>query len=89
MSERAPFFSVIVPANNAEGYIRKGLESIRNQDFRDYELIVVCDSCTDDTKLAAVAYTDKVICTELPQRRRSQERGTGRGEGRVDPVHGR
>ena len=65
MSERAPFFSVIIPANNAEGYIRKGLESIRNQGFRDYELIVVCDSCTDDTKLAAVAYTDKVLCTDF------------------------
>lgn len=64
MSE--PFFSVIVPANNAEGYIRKGLEAIRTQDFDDYELIVVCDSCTDNTAKIAMEYsTDLVLCTDF------------------------
>lgn len=58
-----PFFSVIVPAHNSQAYIRKGLESIRQQTFRDYELIIVCDACTDDTELVAKAYTDKVIIT--------------------------
>lgn len=43
-----PFFSVIVPAHNSAGFMRRGLDSIRGQDFEDYELIVVCDSC--DTK---------------------------------------
>ena len=60
-----PFFSVIIPAYNSAGFIRKGLESIRTQEFRDYELIVVCDSCTDDTRLVALAYTEKVICTDF------------------------
>ena len=58
-----PFFSVIIPAHNSQEYIRKGLESIRNQRFKDYELIIVCDACTDDTELVAKAYTDKVIVT--------------------------
>ena len=61
MSERAPFFSVIVPTHNAEGYIRKGLDSIRSQVFTDYELIVVCDRCTDGTAEIAREYTDRVI----------------------------
>jgi glycosyltransferase involved in cell wall biosynthesis len=59
-----PFFSIIVPAHNSQAYIRKGLESIREQTFHDYELIVVCDACTDDTALVARAYTDKVIITD-------------------------
>ena len=45
-----PFFSVIVPAHNSAGYIGKCLRSIRKQSFQDYELIVVCDSCTDNTE---------------------------------------
>ena len=49
MSEKRPFFSVIVPAHNSAGFIRRGLESIVNQDFDDYEMIAVCDACTDNT----------------------------------------
>ena len=43
-----PFFSVIVPAHNSAEYIRKGLESIRRQTFKQYEMIVVLDNCTDN-----------------------------------------
>jgi glycosyltransferase involved in cell wall biosynthesis len=46
-----PFFSVIVPAHNSAEYIQRGLQSIVSQSFTDYELIVVCDACTDNTKL--------------------------------------
>ena len=49
-------FSVIIPAHNAAGHIRKALDSVRSQTFRDYELIVVCDSCTDDTQEIAEEY---------------------------------
>ena len=56
-----PFFSVIVPAYNAAGFIRKGLDSIRAQSFTDYELIVVCDKCLDNTAEIAREYTDKVV----------------------------
>ena len=44
-----PFFSVIVPCHNSAEYMRKGLDSIRNQDFQDYELLIVCDRCEDNT----------------------------------------
>ena len=42
-------FSIIIPAHNAEKYFSNALESITEQSFTDYELIVVCDSCTDNT----------------------------------------
>jgi len=56
MSE--PFFSVIVPAHNSEAYLSCCLESVKMQTFKDYELIVVCDACTDHTASVAKFYTD-------------------------------
>ena len=56
-----PFFSVIVPAHNAEAFIEKGLHSIKYQAFTDYELIVVCDNCMDRTAEIALNYADKVL----------------------------
>ena len=51
-----PFFSVIVPTHNAEEFMEWGLTMIREQDFEDYELIIVCDSCTDNTEKIAIQY---------------------------------
>ena len=62
MSE--PFFSVIVPAHNSAEYIRKCLHSVKMQTFTDYELIVVCDNCQDDTAQVALGYADRVITTK-------------------------
>ena len=56
-----PRFSVIIPAHNAAEYIRMGLESIRRQTCWDYELIVVCDACDDNTEQIAREYTSRVI----------------------------
>ena len=58
-----PFFSVIVPAHNSAEFIWKGLQSIRAQTFKDYEMIVVCDNCTDNTQNIVSEYADKVIVT--------------------------
>lgn len=58
-----PKFSIIIPAYNAENHIRKALDSIKSQTFKDYELIVVCDSCNDRTEEIAKEYgaiTDSV-----------------------------
>jgi len=53
-------FSVIIPAHNSSGFIRKALESIRSQYYTDYELIVVCDACTDNTAEVAQYYDARV-----------------------------
>ena len=54
-------FSFIIPAFNAEDHIIKGLESIKSQTFKDYELIVVCDRCKDRTKEIAESYGAKTL----------------------------
>ena len=57
-------FSIIIPAYNSSGYIRKALESIRSQVFTDYELIVVCDSCTDNTEEIAKEYGARTFAVD-------------------------
>lgn len=54
-------FSVIIPAHNEESVISKALESIKQQSFTDYEVIVICDACSDKTAEIARNYGAKVI----------------------------
>ena len=56
-----PFFSVIMPVHNSAGFMRKMLDSIREQSFTDYELIVIADRCSDNSAEIAREYTDKVL----------------------------
>jgi glycosyltransferase involved in cell wall biosynthesis len=51
-----PFFSIAVPAYNAETTLAAAIESIQNQDFGDWELILVDDGSTDDTRRAAESF---------------------------------
>lgn len=44
-----PRFSVIVPLYNKAPYIRKALESICAQTYKDFELVIVNDGSTDDS----------------------------------------
>ena len=59
-----PKFSIIFPAHNSAAFMRKGLDSIRSQTFTDYELIVVCDACDDNSADIASEYTDKVFIVD-------------------------
>ena len=40
-------FSVIVPVYNSQTYLRECLESVLEQDYRDFELVIVDDGSTD------------------------------------------
>ena len=55
-----PVFSVVVPVYNAERYLNKALQSILDQDFTDFELILVNDGSTDGSRavLEVFAETD-------------------------------
>ena len=42
-----PKFSIIIPVYNVEKYIKKCVDSVFNQTFKDYEVIVVNDGTQD------------------------------------------
>lgn len=47
--EKQPFVSVIMPVYNAECYLKKSIESVLNQTFKDVELILVNDCSKDNS----------------------------------------
>ena len=56
-----PFFSVIVPTYNRIGFIKTCIDSVLNQTFRDFELIIVDDGSTDHTVTIMEDYRGKGI----------------------------
>lgn len=49
-------FSVIVPIYNKEKYIKECIDSVLNQSFNNYELILVDDGSTDNSKVVIDDY---------------------------------
>ena len=62
-SKETPKVSVILPARNEENFIGKCLESLINQDYKNYEIVVIDDSSDDNTWKIIEKYSknDKVI----------------------------
>ena len=54
-----PKVSIVLPTYNGEEYIRQSIDSIRNQTFEDWELIIVNDYSTDGTSLIIREYEKK------------------------------
>ena len=56
-------FSIIIPAHNSSYFIERALKSVKEQTYTDYELIVVCDACTDPTAEIARKWAHQVAIT--------------------------
>ena len=54
-----PQVSVIVPNYNHESYLRQRLDSIFNQTFQDFEVIILDDCSTDNSKEIIEEYRDR------------------------------
>ncbi len=53
-----PFISVVIPCYNSAEYIKKCLDSLDTQDFKDFDVILVNDCSTDDTESVIKNYKE-------------------------------
>ena len=53
-----PLISVIMPVRNAAGTVKTAIDSIINQTFLHFELIIINDGSTDETSQILNGYTD-------------------------------
>lgn len=56
-----PLVSVIMPVYNAEKYIADAIESLLNQTFMNFELLIINDGSTDHSEKIIITYKDKRI----------------------------
>lgn len=59
--------SVCIPAFNAEQYLGNALQSVKAQTVKAFEIIVLDDGSTDDTRNIALKYTKRVISLQKNQ----------------------
>ena len=55
----APFISILIPCHNEAVVIKETVENILNVDYENYEIIVIDDRSTDDTKDAVLELEKK------------------------------
>ena len=72
--------SIIIPTKNSETTIEACLKSIKNQSYKDVEIIVVDNNSTDKTKQIAGDYT-KLVFNKGPERSAQRNFGALKSKG--------
>ncbi len=74
---KKPLVSVIIPTYNRGWVIQEAIDSVLDQDFSDYELIVVDDGSDDNTPAILSAYGKKLTVLDQSNRGVSAARNRG------------
>ena len=77
---KLPLVSVIIPTYNRGWIVQEAIDSVLDQDFRDYELIVVDDGSDDNTREMLGAYGKSITVLRQPNRGVSAARNRGIAE---------
>ncbi len=78
MSTKYPFFSIIIPTYNRAYCIGNAIQSVVDQIFTDWELIIIDDGSTDNTKSVVESFNDERINYYWQE---NQERSAARNNG--------
>ena len=62
---KKPFFSVVIPSYNQSSFIEKAINSVLRQTFKNYEIIVIDNYSTDNTKSILDKYKKKIILKKI------------------------
>jgi len=77
-----PLVSVIIPTFNSEGTIGKCLESIKNQTYKNVEIIVVDKNSNDKTVEIAKRYGVRVFVVDAKERSEQKNFGARKAKGK-------
>lgn len=77
LTTESPVVSVIIPAFNAAWCVERAIESVLAQTFSDFELIVVDDGSTDDTREILNLYSSHLTVVSQPNGGMSSARNAG------------
>lgn len=82
---KTPFFSVVIPTYNRADFLAKTIESVLDQTEKDFEVIVIDDGSTDQTKALVQSIDDERLSYFYQE---NKERGAARNLG-VKKASGR
>lgn len=60
-SEKIPTVSVVIPTYNRAHLVGRAIQSVLNQTYQDFEIIVVDDGSTDNTEEVVKSFNDPRI----------------------------
>ncbi|MCU0437506.1 MAG: glycosyltransferase family 2 protein [Raineya sp.] len=72
------FFSIIVPTYNRANLLPKTIESLLNQSYKNFEIIVVDDGSTDNTEEVMKPWVEKGV---IYHKKKNEERAVARNTG--------
>ncbi len=78
---RKPLVSVIIPVFNQEVYLKRCLDSILQQEFSEFEIILIDDASTDLTPQVCKNYAEKDARIQVISNRCNMGQGYGRNAG--------
>jgi len=74
-----PFFSIVLPTYNRASFLQRSISSVLSQTFTDFELIIIDDASTDNTKDVIETFNDERI--RYFKNGKNRERSVSRNKG--------
>ncbi|MEZ5039068.1 MAG: glycosyltransferase family 2 protein [Saprospiraceae bacterium] len=84
MDQTTPFFSIIIPTHNRAAHLKLAIESVVDQSFQNWELLIIDDGSTDQTKSVVSQFSNPKLSYFYQE---NQERSTARNRG-IDEAQG-